>query len=64
MKTETILKRLKNDTSKCGLLATSKMIPLSYGTLWNILNTGEIKTMRILRKLEAYYGIPKQNRAR
>jgi len=51
----TILKKLRKDAEKLGLVSLSANTGIGYGTLWYILKNGEIKTKRIFQKLEKHY---------
>lgn len=55
MQEATIIKKLREDAEKLGLVSLSAKTGIGYGTLWYILNTGEIKTKRIFKILEKHY---------
>ena len=55
MNKDLLIEKLKEDVRAQGFSVVSQKIGLSYGTLWNICASGEIKKTATLDKIEAYY---------
>jgi hypothetical protein len=55
MKKEMLIKKLRDHVRQSGFIEVSKSIGISYGTLWNICLSGDVKKTATLDKIESYY---------